>query len=268
MHEILSTGFPSIKERQESQRAILFAKAWQNPRHGLHTLARQFTRAAEPPDQNRRSLRHTRHEVAPRSHLKRKSWIELAALACRRTCDSLPLSNQPPWQLASEEEGWHQPAVIVKFNRECREWPQGAAEAACQEMFQELGQEGILIIATDGSFTPGSMRAGWGFAAFLDGKLIAERCGATTLYTSSTRMELEAVKQALGWLAQESPDVRVVVFATDSMAILQKIKNGWLPDGWREVEPYLNDKSPTFTYFDIYIAITSKPVCNKIRNKL
>ena len=117
-----------------------------------------------------------------------------------------------------------------------------------KEMFQELGQEGILIIATDGSFTPGSMRAGWGFAAFLDGKLIAERCGATTLYTSSTRMELEAVKQALGWLAQESPDVRVVVFATDSMAILQKIKNGWLPGGWREVEPYLNDKSPTFTY--------------------
>ena len=61
-------------------------------------------------------------------------------------------------------------------------------------------------------------------------------------------MELEAVRQALGWLVQESPDVRKVVFATDSMAVLQKIKKGWLPDGWREAEPYLSDKSPTFTY--------------------
>ena len=158
------------------------------------------------------------------------------------------LSSQPPWQLSSEEEGWYQPDVIVRFNRECREWPQGAAEAACQELFEELGQEGILIIATDGSFTPGSMRAGWGFAAFLDGVLIAEKSGASTLYTSSTRMELEAVRQALGWLVQESLDVKIIVFATDSMAVLQKIKKGWLPDGWREAELYLSDKSPTFTY--------------------
>ena len=104
------------------------------------------------------------------------------------------LSSQPPWQLSSEEEGWYQPDVIVRFNRECRERPQDTAEATCEELFEEIGQEGILIIATDGSFTPGSMRAGWGFASFLDGVLIAEKSGASTLYTSSTRMELFSLK--------------------------------------------------------------------------
>lgn len=52
---------------------------------------------------------------------------------------------------------------MVKFNRECREWPQGAEEKAFQEMFQELGQEGILVIAMDGCFTAEIMRAAWGF---------------------------------------------------------------------------------------------------------
>ena len=26
------------------------------------------------------------------------------------------------------------------------------------------------------------------------------------------------------------------------------IQSDWLPDGWREVAPYLQDKSPTFVY--------------------
>ena len=131
-------------------------------------------------------------------------------------------------------------------------------------MFQELGQERSLIIATDGSFTPDTMRAGWGFAAFLDGIPVAEMSGACTLYTSSTRMELEAVKQALGWLTQESPDVATVAFATDSMAVLQRIQSGWLPDGWREVAPYLQDKSPTFVYVPDHVDVKYNEKADKL----
>ncbi|XP_076371662.1 uncharacterized protein LOC143257184 [Tachypleus tridentatus] len=111
-------------------------------------------------------------------------------------------------------------------------------------MFQEFGQKGNLIIATDGSFTPRIMKADWVFAAFLDRTLITEKSGVCTLCTNSTRMKFEAVKQALGWLVRENPDVTTVVFATDSM--VRRIQSGWLPDGRREAAPYLHNKSPTF----------------------
>lgn len=47
-------------------------------------------------------------------------------------------------------------------------------------------------------------------------------------------MEFEAVKQALGWLIQESLDVTTVVFATDSMAVCREARvAGYLMDGER-----------------------------------
>ena len=49
---------------------------------------------------------------------------------------------------------------MVKFNREFNKWPLREEDAACQEMFQERGQVATFIIATDGTFTAGSMRAG------------------------------------------------------------------------------------------------------------
>ena len=121
---------------------------------------------------------------------------------------------------------------MVCFDRECRNWPDGEAEEACSTMFTELGTEDTLLIATDGSFCTDKERAGWGFAVFYKAEKIAEEYGAHTLYTSSTRMEVEAVHRALSWLASEHPDAESVIIATDSMALLSKVQAGWVPDGW------------------------------------
>ena len=89
-----------------------------------------------------------------------------------------------------------------------------------------------MVIATDGSFAPDNDRAGWGFAVYANGQKVADRCGAHNMVTSSTRMEVEAVHQALMWLIIHEPEAESVIIATDSQALLSKIKSGWLPDGW------------------------------------
>ena len=122
--------------------------------------------------------------------------------------------------------------VVIRFGRECREWSNGRAEAACRDMFREIGGDQAMLVATDGSFDPAKNRAGWGFAAYLNGEKIMEQCGAHNIYTSSTRMEVEAVNRALQWLAREHPDDGPVIVATDSMALLSKIQSGWIPVGW------------------------------------
>ncbi len=57
-------------------------------------------------------------------------------------------------------------------------------------------------------------------------------CGSHIVHTSSTRMELEAVRQALLWLKDTSPNCRSMIIATDSLAVLTSPRNGWLPGGW------------------------------------
>ena len=99
-------------------------------------------------------------------------------------------------------------------------------------MFREIGGDQALLVATDGSFDPANNRAGWSFVAYLNGEKIMEQCGAHNLYTSSTRMEVEAVRRALQWLARDHPEDGQVIVATDSMALLSKVQSGWMPDGW------------------------------------
>jgi ribonuclease HI len=110
-------------------------------------------------------------------------------------------------------------------------------------MFNELGGEDALIIATDGSFCPKSSRAGWGFTAYKDHIKVAEGKGAHKLYTSSTRMEVEAANRALEWLASYNPGTCTVIIATDSIAMLSRMLNGWLPTAWRDP-----DKIPTMDH--------------------
>ena len=90
--------------------------------------------------------------------------------ACKVVCGNHVIANQPMWQ----NETGHNPRVVVKFDRRCRERPEGAANAACLDMFRELGGDAALIIATDGSFCAETCRAGWGFAAYKEGIKIAE----------------------------------------------------------------------------------------------
>ena len=62
--------------------------------------------------------------------------------------------------------------------------------------------------------------------------LATKRCGAHNIVTSSTRMEVKAVRQALSWLITHEPKAESVILTTDSQALLSRIKSGWLPDGW------------------------------------
>ncbi len=92
-------------------------------------------------------------------------------------------------------------------------------------MLLEIGDTESLVIATDGSSTGECNRASWGFVVYQDSRKIAEECGSHKLYTSSTRMEVEAVNRALKWLS----------FHHLNHALLSRIKSGWVPEGW--VEP-------------------------------
>ena len=52
---------------------------------------------------------------------------------------------------------------------------------------------------------------------------MVENSGAYTAVTSSTRMEYEAIYQALGWLEKNPHVASTVLIASDSMAVLTKI---------------------------------------------
>jgi len=121
---------------------------------------------------------------------------------------------------------------VVAFNREARDWPEGAAQALCCQLFLDLGGEDSIVVATDGSFNAENNRAGWGFLIRLNTTTIEEDAGCHWIYTSSTRMEFEAIQQALLRLSQVDVNGRTIIFATDSMAVLVKIRSGNLPSNW------------------------------------
>ena len=77
--------------------------------------------------------------------------------ACKQVCGDHDIANQPMWQQDISQNS----RVVVKFDRGCRQWPEGVANAACEGMFRDLGGDAALIIATDGSFCPETCRAGW-----------------------------------------------------------------------------------------------------------
>ncbi len=85
-----------------------------------------------------------------------------------------------------------------------------------------------MITVTDGSYDPANNRAGWGFVAYQDDVKLAEALGSHIVYISSTRMELEAIRQALLSLYETLPNCISITIAT----VLTRIRNGWLTDGW------------------------------------
>ena len=111
-----------------------------------------------------------------------------------------------------------------------RAWPPAAANSAFSQLLSDIisGTDSILV-ATDGSFDPATNRAGWGFAIFSNGE--QEGAGAHQVFTSSTRMELEAIRNALKAIKDMKAPPTIIV-ATDSMAILCKIQSGYLPGEW------------------------------------
>ncbi len=78
--------------------------------------------------------------------------------------------------------------------------------------------------------------------------------GSHIVQTSSIRMELEAIRQVLLWLKEIPPNSSRITIATDIMAVLTRIRNGWMPDGW-----HMDDS-------ECVIVTDSMSVLTRIRN--
>jgi len=179
--------------------------------------------------------------------LRRKPWTSNALSAAFELSVIHYLSHSPEWippELHDEV-----PTVIINFNRDCRVWPPGAADSAFSQLLSDnnSGTDSILV-ATDGSFDPATNRAGWDFAIFGSGELIQQGAGAHHVFTSSTRMELEAVRNALKAVKDIKAPPTIIV-ATDSMAILCKIQSGYLPGEWFD----LRDAHPTTNVIWVFV---------------
>ena len=100
------------------------------------------------------------------------------------------------------------------LGRHCREWPTGQTNAEIQAIIEQNSNPQDVIIYTDGSVAPG--RSGWGFTAKQKGTTIHEACAAYQANTSSLTMEVEAVSQALQWIAHQK-NIKQAIILTDSM---------------------------------------------------
>ena len=106
-------------------------------------------------------------------------------------------------------------------------WPDSAAQALlCFQVLLQLGGDDALVVATDGSFIPEIDRTGWGLLILANGRTIADGYGCHNVYTC-TCMKLEAIQRALNQLSQSAVDQQMVIFATDSMAVLAVQAGCW-----------------------------------------
>ena len=117
------------------------------------------------------------------------------------------------------------------LGRHCREWPTGQTNAEIQAIIEQNSNPQEVSIYTEGSVAPG--RSGWGFAAKQKGNTIHEACAAYQANTSSLTMEVEAVSQALQWIAHQK-NIKQAIILTDSMNLLQKIDCGYGSPEWHK----------------------------------
>jgi len=218
-------GFLSIDTRQTLAQATITCKALQESRQGLRGVISNELTALQSAHQNESALPHPRprnRKAELLRRLRRKPWTSHALSAAFELSGIHYLSHSPAWippELYDEE-----PTVIVNFNRDYRDWPPGEDNSAFSQLLSDInsGTDSILV-ATDGSFDPSINRAGWGFFIFSNGELIQQGAGAHQMFTSSTTMELEAVRNALKAVKDMKAPPTIIV-TTDSTAILCKIQ--------------------------------------------
>ena len=84
---------------------------------------------------------------------------------------------------------------------------------------------------TDGSVTED--QSGWSFTVKQGATTIHEDSAAYTVSTFSLTMEVEAVTHALRWTASRGDGrTTYAIILTDSMSLLQKVKNGMGSPDW------------------------------------
>ena len=220
-------GITSVETQQKPAQATITCKALQESRPGFRGVISKDLTALQAAQQNKPALPHLRprNRTAELLHrLRMKPWTSRALSATFELSGIHYPSHSLAWippELHDEE-----PTVIINFNRDCRVWPPGAANSVFSQLLSDInsGTDSILVV-TDGSFDPATIRAGWGFAIFSNGGLTKQGAGEHQVFTCSTRIELEAVGNALK-AVKDMKALPTVTVATDSMAILCKIQSG------------------------------------------
>ena len=127
--------------------------------------------------------------------------------------------------------------VIATLGRECREWAPGATHAEVETIIEENSRPGDVIIFTDGSVVR-DQQSGWAYTARVDGHIVSEDSMACSTTLSSMATEINAVTLALTWLSRQ--DYGRIVFVTDSLSTLEKVRQGNLHADWY---PLINNSS-------------------------
>ena len=197
------------------------------PMADRHKLAqvKAFTRVSA-------DIRNPLHEKIGRAvstRLKRGTeWLTQASRTIESCTSVDSVRRGEAWKPINDEtESFTQ--VIATLGRECREWAPGATHAEIETLIEENSQPGDVIIFTDGSVVR-DQKSGWAYSARVDGKTVSEDSQACSSTLSSMMTEINAVTLALRW-AINQPYSRLV-FVTDSLSTLEKIRQGNLHADW------------------------------------
>lgn len=210
---------PPVSQKLEVLRVTAAARALETPTHPLRTAVRSMT------------------DRAPLRRLKRSGWVRQACATLREIKGRHSLRTSPQFERTPDgvSGNW---AFLARhsLDRSCREWPPGVADAAFEQLLDEVqGQDtATLVLATDGSVSRDPPRSGWGcFIRFGESKHCVS--GACRLALASMRAEMEAVTLGLGAARELAPNADHVIVATDSQSLLRKLEAGWSPPEWWEL---------------------------------
>ena len=205
---------PPIQTRQKVEQVKAYINAAENPQNPLHSAVND--------EKGSRLARG-------------KSWMGQAEESIEKVCPLRDLKQQKEWEAYPKNlEDLHQVALHPNLGRHCREWPAGKTEAEIRQLIEENSKPHDLVIYTDGAVEEKANKSGWGYTVKQNGSTIQEDKGAYNITTSSLTMEVEAVSNALRWLAtrNEVRDTHAIIL-TDSMNLLQKIQTGYSNPEWQ-----------------------------------
>ena len=181
------------------------------------------------------------------NRLKRgRSWMAEAEESLKRVCDLENISCGKEWQEVCDEDR-SLTRVIITMGRERREIAPVINDAAIKDLISEHSGPDGVVVYTDGSVKKGE-QSGWGFIAYIDDKTVHTASGAIGTDTSSMRMEIEAITNALRWMADTRPQTQHITIVTDSQSTLKKIENHCLRSEWLEAIKKTEMESATWIY--------------------
>ena len=178
---------------------------------------------------------HTKIGRDTKTRLKRGAeWLTQASRTIEGCMSVESVRKGEAWpQLQVDTERFTE--VIATLGRQCREWAPGATHAEIETIIEENSSEGDVIVFTDGSVIRGK-KSGWAYTARVDGIKVSENSAACDSTMSSMMTEINAVTLALTWL--KDTEYSRVVFVSDSLSTLEKIRQGNLHADWT---PLINE---------------------------